>query len=1592
MAEGLSEKEFDDESSLENPTESPEALKKEPLSIKQYFEDQAFTPEQQKVSREILRHFRKVNVASFFELMRAWQDPLETSSMYVPAGKKLDGREKRHLEDLKTLWDRYVTGDASENIKNFFSYIEATRWHAGFAEKQTKDTVGALGSFVHKKKIEREKTDKDDSLAAYEMLSSLLADSDMDATIESLTQQTTTTKKERKALEKTQKEQGRGTVSESSLQQMLTMWLDRLWGDSQQLMGNIASYFPEYTFSTAKDFLDALFASPKMIGTLRMYARLAPNDFLKLLTWWMKSIAEQTKTRWESAEKIQKDKKLIEDWLNSNEGKEKTEDLVNSLDQKFRGIALSLEKEKGKIEKQLQEINTWVIQVSDAERMNLVKRYAALEQSQTTMQSPETTYRFLKDIVHIGGLVSVIPQASWLGWWASFRLMESEAKSRLQSLDVQVGWFQWIGWPNTTSVWINLVLWGTLHQSRKNTLFYALNAGTWLQLVSWLVGFGWNAGLTFGDEFWINEQKMKKLTPQSKVMIGAFVWASLVDDFKKGFAYKPLSFNAGVYARRDKLAWLNEQQGEIYVTALEILKQTKDFSVQSLRTTIQEYCTAQDIKQTPEQIDRVARVLHMVASPYASAPKNKSWELEPERMNSVAEQIALNRFNTAVDEVSRFALTGIGLWISGNFLGIYPAVGVQAQLRKSSVYTEDKDSQVRAQEAFEQPTYDEKLPGSFADNIDRINQRFGLTEKEYCLSTEKRQVADISEYSFVSVSPELLSSSDPVVEIYVAPLLVSAENTYNFQKIDWSYHLPGTVPVSIIDKVVNGHVVHQLIVWDTMGKNAVRLTGKEWDVQFATDDTWVTDYQTAIEREFFDEKVAKTKENLYNFLEEKTTDTTDPWVLPFDLQDKHSIKIESDNGVITAYKIKLQPWASFVKPLPQDVTITLDWYLSFPATSEIQLVYSAPDNKWMIQREQAATLSFGYALETDWFNQSIDTNPNIDLLTNVSPDLRSFISSTEGAEMLMAWRYDGLGETNKEKYYILIKNALKNDDYQEAYDFANTYIQRHGTDAVKKVFMEMAKDGIDTKDRANLYLIYGALSRVRMTEYKHLTDENEKLSILNDQLEWIGDKISEDDKTYLRDIIWWVEQMDLLKVQSILKKADPKRFEWRWDTLYYYNVYKDRTDPMYRLIFLFAPIHKVYETRTTATRKKLEWEFVKDTASRQALMNAYGVVQNSLKEKPEQLFADQKILSEDVGLVFGYGETEIEEKFVFYPKITGEKIDLEKSWLSAQEQIKIKLYYLKEYIKNNPHDVKAEVDALVTGISKQLLDPQVSMDNNEKQAKIAALKEALYDDQGNVKKDAYTQLMSTWTIKWIDWFNNPTSSKNIVTFKVNWWLTTYSDCVNFTITKSTTVQMHLNKVYQMPHIEPEAVALSSVTYAGEVVAESTVVLNQADRRVQNISLWLMGGVLKDPETGESTTLPVDISEEDYDSIQKDSTPSSMTISTTWEQVNAFAWSLRNKSGMFYIDSATGNWKFFEGTISGWVNNTLIFTPASNKGDVLVSDVIYAGRHQGELGKFAVNNVMVARIKNLPYDAYRRQMIDLRKSAIDRIKKSRKQSS
>lgn len=182
-----------------------------------------------------------------------------------------------------------------------------------------------------------------------------------------------------------------------------------------------------------------------------------------------------------------------------------------------------------------------------------------------------------------------------------------------------------------------------------------------MQLVQGIRGFGRNAGLTFGNEFWINEKKMKKLTPTSKVMIGALASLGISGDFSSLTPqYKPWSAQVGMYLRRDKLAGLDAQQGEIYVTVQEILSKATDPSVDALRTLITEYCKEQKIKQTPEEIDRVAQVLSSVLTPYASQLNaSKKGKTAPAWMSEVAEQIARNRFNSSTDDASAFAITGV---------------------------------------------------------------------------------------------------------------------------------------------------------------------------------------------------------------------------------------------------------------------------------------------------------------------------------------------------------------------------------------------------------------------------------------------------------------------------------------------------------------------------------------------------------------------------------------------------------------------------------------------------------------------------------------------------------------------------------------------------------------------------------------------------------------------------------------------------------------------------------------------------------------------------------------------------------------------
>ncbi|MBP6256503.1 hypothetical protein KA405_02005 [Patescibacteria group bacterium] len=41
---------------------------------------------------------------------------------------------------------------------------------------------------------------------------------------------------------------------------------------------------------------------------------------------------------------------------------------------------------------------------------------------------------------------------------------------------------------------------------------------------------------------------------------------------------------------------------------------------------------------------------------------------------------------------------------------------------------------------------------------------------------------------------------------------------------------------------------------------------------------------------------------------------------------------------------------------------------------------------------------------------------------------------------------------------------------------------------------------------------------------------------------------------------------------------------------YYYTEYPNRKDPFYKLMFLLAPVHDIYETRKTATKDRLKNE------------------------------------------------------------------------------------------------------------------------------------------------------------------------------------------------------------------------------------------------------------------------------------------------------------------------------------------------------------------------------------------------------------------
>lgn len=1518
---------------LEEAKQEENELKQELKGFDDYLKP--LSKEQQKTCKTIIKQLNLVNMYSFFD----WKQ--NNAITYVPKKEPLRWKEEKALGKLKEL---LLSEDPV--IQQFFTLVEAQRWNNSFSTTKDKNKIAQFDDFLTKQKTDTnamsEQTETEKSDQVVQKLVLLLADTDMDGKIDALDQLITDDKWSRKKLEKAQKEQWRGTVSETQLESVIVQALKNLCDDEpgrNMVATNIVSYLkklPQWpngtTVNTMEQLVQLLQTNPVLLWQIRNYARMMPEDFQTLLNWWVDAVVAHATQFDESIKQTKEDEARIAEYLTTPEGQKNTLAMMKALHEKFRGIQLFIDAEQQKIF----QANQWA--TPEQAKENAMK-YHALQDAKDALDNKQWLRKTAIDLIYAWWLVSVIPDMKWAWAWVGIRFYEWKLTDFVNSIDMHLAGFQQVWWAKTTSLGMQMTVWWTIASSRKNTLFYALNGGVGMQLIQWLVWLGRNAGLTLGDELWINEKKMKSFDPVSKKFVWILAWASIAGDFTAATVpFKPFSVHAWLYYRRDKLAGLSEQEWAVYMMVTEIVNAIKDPSLDAIRKTVTEYCKTNNIKQSSEELDRVARVLYTALMPYTALVWKQSQETSWPTV--VAEQVTRNRYNAQVEQAKWFALTGVWLGVWVNFLWVYPQVWVQFEHRKSSVYMPDKDSERRIGELIATPWYEQKLTWTFAEQVDNLNSRFWLVLPEDQMSTAPREVLWQWVQDFVLVPDHIIGKQ---IDLRLAPNLLQNWVVW-FQKKGNAYEIPADLPIKIVDIVENNAVRHVMVIGDIKWENAIPLTP---EMPTATDDAWFLNRLVMVEKVYAEERIKKVQESMAAFLKGKSERN-----MPFVVNSAKDVgvTVDPESKKILSYTFLLKSWVKLVEPLPAGVK--KEWNsLVIDANTQLTTTRDETNKEYRLQTMPSQRgIVFGYGTEvTTTTEEKVDVN--IDLLT-VNEDLEKFLRSTEGSKMLLEMRNNGKWESTKKKFY----DAITKQKYTEAYRLLKPFIEKT---SVASVFTWVT----DRKaKRADLYAIYGALSRVRMTEYKHLNNASEKSQLVTDLFDALkkhptykSSKLSEEQKTLIRSTIesGMMDPNKKTDIEWALRTLSPKFTGWG-DKKYYYDIFPKKNDPMYKLIFLLAPVSDVFDTRRFATEERL-----KNEPGAKALMPLYDQVSTSLRQHPN-LYSDHERLKNHVWLVFWYESGQpkkwIIEKFVFHPHMTGGKQEIAPA-LREQAQN----YFLENYFNDNYQDVEAEVTTLITKMSEKITGLEWLSDDQKKQ-RIEALKANLLTAGGKVKKDAYFAYQKDGTISALDGL--------IMSKSVEWNIGAFSDCINFMITKGQPSLQLKNKKTIVTASEPtiEAFTYEPIRVTGPVVVSETIVANQADRRSNKYSFGVIGGINKKQYTTEtSTTTPVDLTQEDFDKITFDGGQTSVTISTTNTQVDAFPWKIWWKSGIFYADPNTGNWQFFEGNIA-W--NT--FNPATNATLVPVADIVFGWRHLDAVNSGVLQMYMAARIKNVPYDAYRKQ--------------------
>lgn len=423
-------------------------------------------------------------------------------------------------------------------------------------------------------------------------------------------------------------------------------------------------------------------------------------------------------------------------------------------------------------------------------------------------------------------------------------------------------------------------------------------------------------------------------------------------------------------------------------------------------------------------------------------------------------------------------------------------------------------------------------------------------------------------------------------------------------------------------------------------------------------------------------------------------------------------------------------------------------YLIIPNNFSVQFVQARDNNNkspitYLLVKEvmpEARVPKLALSLQMmETFDDDIQTGFSEIVSPNPDGALVEFLSSSDAADMFIRWRYEYKNWRDMHQAYY---DAIESKNYSAAMRIAQEYV----TEAISKADWEQKtklqglNDSIawslewhtspgtasdteiaDSKRTiANLHYLHASLSRVTMTEKKHLNAESAGLDLDNligqlstqkyseatrNKLKEIGTKILNEPWAFDADM--FDENNDVIPVRSRLEKTlsvsyDPKgRAATEWRYIHGGKNAPLKIDPEYKIAFLLVKMEQVARIRTEAYRGRIVTEpwYKSNPAAVAEIMN---IREDAMSRIPNKPLANGDAAQKEnvIGLVVWYGGSgwqnlHVDEKFVYHPRvITGTEVVIDNE---AYPHADIhKKYYLDNLQQKNPEALDA--------IAQQIID------------------------------------------------------------------------------------------------------------------------------------------------------------------------------------------------------------------------------------------------------------------------------------------------